>query len=169
MDIQTGRKFLEESNGRAAAVRDRINHCLAQMTDDDIWWVPAQGSNPVGVMLQHLVGNLRQWIISGVGGEADIRDRPREFRVEEKIPKARLQALFNETLDRVSETLVKADPSQLLKVRTVQGSEQSILSTIYSAISHLDYHAGQISYVVKMRRGESYKEFWRPRTKAEGA
>jgi hypothetical protein len=32
-------------------------------------------SNPI----LHLCGNLRQWIVAGVGGEADIRQRPKEF------------------------------------------------------------------------------------------
>ena len=89
-EIATG--FIEESKNRANTARDRINHCLDQLQDDDLWWIPGEGCNCIGVIMpltlpsQHLLGNLRQWIISGVGGDADIRRRPREFVIEERTP-----------------------------------------------------------------------------------
>ena len=48
--------------------RGKMDHCLAQLADEDIWWTPQEGSNSIGVIIQHLTGNLRQWVISGVGG-----------------------------------------------------------------------------------------------------
>jgi len=35
--------------------------------------------NTVGNLVLHLQGNVGQWIIHGIGGAPDIRDRPVEF------------------------------------------------------------------------------------------
>jgi uncharacterized protein DUF1572 len=169
MNPEIGEAFLEESRNRVIKARERINHCLGQLENDDIWWTPEEGSNSIGVILQHLMGNLRQWIISGVGGEPDIRDRPREFRVEEKTPGAVLQRQFNNILDQVNTTYSRLDPQQLLNKRKIQGFDESVLSAIYQTMTHLELHAGQIAYITKIKKGSSYKESWKPATKEQGA
>jgi uncharacterized protein DUF1572 len=169
MNPEFGVAFLEESRNRASKARERINFCLGQVENDDIWWTPGEGSNSIGVILQHLMGNLRQWIISGVGGEPDVRDRPREFRVEEKTPKAVLQEQFNNILDQVDRTYSRMDPLQLLKRRKIQGFDESVLSAIYQTMTHLELHAGQITYITKMKKGNAYEVSWKPVTKEQGA
>ncbi|MEX2120565.1 MAG: DUF664 domain-containing protein [Pirellulales bacterium] len=54
----------------------KIEHCLAQLTDEQVWWHSCESTNSIGNLLLHLAGNLRQWIVSGFGGAADVRDRP---------------------------------------------------------------------------------------------
>jgi len=36
---------------------------------------PNEQSNSIGNLLLHLSGNARQWIVGGIGGVADARDR----------------------------------------------------------------------------------------------
>lgn len=169
MNPEIGVAFLEESRNRAVKARERINHCLEQLENDDIWWSPGEGSNSIGVIIQHLMGNLRQWILSGVAGEPDIRDRPREFRVEQKTPKTVLHKQFNDILDQVDGTYTQVDPRQLLKKKRIQGFDESVLSAIYQTMTHLELHAGQISYITKIRKGNAYEESWKPTTKEQGA
>src|SRR6266542_5100625 len=57
----------------------RITRCLRLLSDAEVWWRPNRASNSVGNLVLHLSGNVRQWIISGMGGAPDIRDRDREF------------------------------------------------------------------------------------------
>src|SRR6185312_10301828 len=75
-----GQAFLDHS--RQFLLRDflpKIAACANKLSDDDIWWRPNDTSNSIGNLLLHLSGNVRQWIVSGVGGAPDARDRPREF------------------------------------------------------------------------------------------
>ena len=44
-----------------------------------LWWRANGQSNSVGNLLLHLNGNIRQWIVRGVGGAAGSRDRAAEF------------------------------------------------------------------------------------------
>ena len=169
MNIQIGDAFIEESKNCVNTVRGRINHCLDQLGDEDIWWAPDKGGNCIGVIVQHLLGNLRQWIISGVGGATDVRDRPREFRVGEKSPKAALQRQLNEILDAVIETYSSLPAAQLLEMRRIQGYDESVLGAIYGTMTHLELHAGQIVWITRMRRGGAYEEWCKPATKEQGA
>src|SRR5258706_7118807 len=76
-----GRRFL----GRAAgSLRDealpRIKEAVALLSDEEIWQRDGgSASNSIGNLLLHLAGNLRQHIVSGLGGASDARNRPAEF------------------------------------------------------------------------------------------
>ena len=65
----------------------RIVGCLEQLSDDEIWWRPNEASNSIGNLVLHICGNMRQWIISGLGGAEDLRQRDKEF--DERGPVAR--------------------------------------------------------------------------------
>ena len=51
------------------------------LSEEEIWWRSNDASNSVGNLVLHLDGNVRQWIISGLGGEADRRERERWERL----------------------------------------------------------------------------------------
>ena len=79
--MTASRNQIAQSVGQAAAneLADafaKIKHCLDQLSDEQVWWRPKPSLNSVGNMILHLCGNLRQWIMCGVGGAADDRDRP---------------------------------------------------------------------------------------------
>src|SRR5687768_14422852 len=81
--------------GRAAAVElgsalERIKHCLDQLSDAQVWWRPAPDMNSVGNLLLHLCGNVQQWLVVGLGGGVDQRNRPAEFAAQGPIPRAEL-------------------------------------------------------------------------------
>ena len=58
--------FMARSKYQIDHARDKINHCLDQLRTEDVWWTPRDGCNPIGVIIQHLMGNLRQWAIEDV-------------------------------------------------------------------------------------------------------
>src|SRR5579872_2141789 len=53
--------------------------CLKQLSREQIGWRPNGACNSVGNLVLHLTGNIRQWIISGLGGAPDHRQRDLEF------------------------------------------------------------------------------------------
>src|SRR5947209_1213686 len=66
---------------------DKIKHCVKQLDHVALWWRPTPKQNSVANLMLHLAGNIRQWIVSGVGGAPDVRDRPREFAERAGRPK----------------------------------------------------------------------------------
>jgi hypothetical protein len=77
------------ANSQQIIVKNNLPHiveCLQQLSEDEIWWRPNSASNSAGNLVLHLCGNVRQWIISGLGGEEDKRERDREFAERGPIP-----------------------------------------------------------------------------------
>ena len=165
---EVAQAFMSSSQHQLDHARRNINHCFDQPGTDDLWWTPRAGCNPIGVIIQHLRGNLRQWAISGIGGEPDVRDRPTEFRVSGRVDKADLQAQFNRMLDRVAEVYSTLDAAEILDGKRIQGFDTTVLDAIYDTMCHLKLHTGQVLYLTRMRLGEAYRESWSPATAEQG-
>ncbi len=160
--------FMARSRHQIDHARDKINHCLDQLTTEDVWWTARDGCNPVGVIIQHLMGNLRQWAFSAMGGEPDVRDRPSEFQIVERVPKDDLQAEFNGVLDRVREIYSRISVSDLLAPKRIQGFDTMTLDAIYETVCHLELHTGQVLFLTRLRLGDAYVESWKPATREQG-
>src|SRR5688572_29652587 len=61
----------------------KIQRCLDVLPPDALWRRANADSNSIGNLLLHLSGNVRQWIVSGVGGAPDLRRRSAEFEATE--------------------------------------------------------------------------------------
>jgi Protein of unknown function (DUF1572) len=57
----------------------RTNHCLGQLTDEQVWRQSHPAMSSIGNLILHMCGNLRQSIVAGLGAGTDTRNRPAEF------------------------------------------------------------------------------------------
>jgi uncharacterized damage-inducible protein DinB len=127
----------------------RIRKCLAHLSQEEIWRRPNAEVVSVGNLILHLCGNVRQNIVSGLGGAPDTRVRDREFSETGPIPAAELLARLDETMADVDRALDRLDPESLLAIRSVQGFQENAVSILVHVIEHFSYHVGQITYYVK--------------------
>ena len=128
----------------------KIERSLALLNEEQIWWRSNPQSNSVGNLLLHLSGNVRQWIIVGLGGATDTRDRDAEFAQRNAIPRDELIGRLKQTLHEADETLAALDPERLLEKVRIQGLEVSVLEAILHVVEHFSMHAGQIIYITKL-------------------
>lgn len=131
----------------------KIRLCLDSLNDEQIWWRANAQSNSIGNLVLHLCGNVRQWIVSGLGNGSDQRDRDSEFEQQEVIPKSELSALLVETLTEVDDVLRDFDSTQLLRDYQIQGSNVLALEAIFHVTEHFSMHTGQIIMLTKMMAG----------------
>ena len=101
----------------------------------------------------HLSGNVRQWIVSGLGAATDSRDRDSEFAQRGKIPRAELFAGLKRTVEEAVAVLARLDPDALLEKRRIQGLEVSMLEAVLHVVEHFSMHTGQIIMLSKMYVG----------------
>ena len=134
--------------------RPRVLACLAKLNDEQIWRRPNERSNSAGNLVLHLCGNLRQWVVHGLGGAADIRERDAEFAQRGPIPSTELAERFSRTMDEVDRVLDRLDSADLLTPRRVQGFDETGVSVLVHATEHLSYHTGQITYITKAATDE---------------
>jgi uncharacterized damage-inducible protein DinB len=154
-DARTARAFLEES--RRLLTEDhlpRIERCASLLSDDELWWRPSPGSNSVGNLVLHLAGNLRQWVVSGIGGEPDRRRRQAEFDERGPLPAGEALAALRSSVTDADRVLAAATPESLLREAAVQGLRVTGLTAVYHAVEHFSMHTGQIILLTKMRKGD---------------
>ena len=74
--MEIGRAFIQRSLAYLVGEYfPKIRRCVEGLTDEDIWWRPNPASNSIGNLILHLAGNVRQWVVSGIGGAPDERKR----------------------------------------------------------------------------------------------
>jgi uncharacterized damage-inducible protein DinB len=133
---------------------DRIDKCLARLTDDQVWLREHESENAVGNLLLHLGGNIRQWIISGVGGTPDTRDRDSEFNAHGGPSKSELFGALRNTVEDACKVIQPLTTDRLTTIVHVQKYDVSVLEAIYHVVEHFAQHTGQIIFATKMLTGE---------------
>jgi uncharacterized damage-inducible protein DinB len=130
----------------------KIRRCLDELSETDVWWRPHEATNSVGNLLLHLAGNVRQWVISSLGGATDRRQRPQEFAERTPISKEELWAGLEKTIREADAILADFPRDRLLEKRFIQKYETNVLQAVFHVVEHFSYHTGQIVYVTKSRR-----------------
>ena len=128
----------------------KIERCVERLTTEQIWWRANPESNSIGNLLLHLSGNARQWIVCGLGGEVDRRQRQTEFDEREEIPVAELLGKLRTTVTDVSAVLARFDSSRLLDEYPIQGTQATALAAIFHVTEHFSMHTGQIILLTKL-------------------
>ena len=135
----------------------KIQLAIEPLSDDAIWWRANEASNSIGNLMLHLAGNIRQWIVSGVGGAADVRQRSTEFRARGGKDKTALLAHLTAAMGDVDAVLAKLSPDELLSERQIQGRSVSVFEAVYHVVEHFSTHTGQIVLLAKIHVGEKVK------------
>jgi uncharacterized damage-inducible protein DinB len=132
----------------------RTRAAVERLPETDVWWRPNESSNSVGNLVLHLAGNVRQWIVSGIGGANDERRRQEEFDRREPLPAQELVVLLTATVEEAAAVLGSLDESRLLETVHVQGRTVTVMEAIYHVVEHFSMHTGQIVYIAKLRTGD---------------
>lgn len=127
----------------------RLRACVESLSEEEIWWRPNQNCNSVGNLLLHLDGNLRQWIIAGVGGKPDIRLRDEEFAAREGKSGRELLATLEKTLAEACREILKVPVNKLQQARKIQVYQVTILQAVFHVVEHFSHHLGQVIYLTK--------------------
>lgn len=146
----------------------RINHVMMQIDDRQLWHRPSRNSNSIGIILQHLIGNLDQWVGEAVGGKAYQRHRAEEFRERVQRSRGEMTASLTQLHEEIQGILSRTSPESLVMDRRIQGFDETVMSALLAAMMHLEYHTGQIMYVGKMMLDDRYREYWHPATPEQG-
>src|SRR5262249_16028163 len=83
----------------------KLQHCVNQLSSEQVWWREQESQNMVVNLILHLTGNLRQWIVAGLGGAADTRDRPREFAERAPMDKSELLRQLSQVVQSAIDVL----------------------------------------------------------------
>ena len=144
--------FIEQAVLRMDEYLVKIEKCLDELEEKDIWLRPNESTNCIGNQILHLCGNITQYIIAGLGKEKDLRDRDREFNTRGGISKPELYDKLFRVVEEAKEVIINLDQDAFRKIRSVQGFELSGIGIVLHVVEHFSYHTGQIVMWTKMIR-----------------
>ncbi len=135
----------------------KIRLAVSPLEHGVVWWRANESSNSIGNLLVHLAGNIRQWIVGGVGGQDVPRDRASEFSMRDGDDAERLIVNLETVTREADRVLAGLDPNHLDREVVIQGRSTTILAAVYHVVEHFSMHTGQILLIAKMHAPGSVK------------
>jgi uncharacterized damage-inducible protein DinB len=150
MDEQITALFCSASTKRLQQFCDRISQCVERLTDDQVWARGSENENAIGNLMLHLAGNVRQWILSGVGGQPDHRQRDTEFSTRGDVNTQQMVARLRDTVNEACTVIEGLTAQQMMERLSIQKYDVSVLEAIYHVVEHFAQHTAQIVFATKM-------------------
>src|SRR5947199_7670633 len=125
MADELDRVFLDYSTKKLRQLAERIETCLGKLNSGQIWARGSENENAVGNLVLHLCGNVRQWIVAGVGGAPDVRQRDAEFAARGDVPAAELSDRLRAAVGDATAVLDHVTAGRLAERIVVQKYEMS--------------------------------------------
>lgn len=156
--------FLESSIKRLQYYKELGDKTFIRLTDSDFYFCPAADCNSIGVIIQHLHGNMvSRWTdFLTTDGEKPSRERDQEF-VEHSLTKARLLVLWEIGWDCFLTALKNLDNNDLEKIIEIRSEPMTVVDAINRQLAHYPYHVGQIVYIARMIKKEDWESLSIPR------
>ena len=132
----------------------RIEKCLVELSEAEVWQRPNPALNSIGNLILHLCGNITQYAVSSLGSAPDTRDRDAEFAASGGFSKTELLEKLRQTVANAVDSIRNADASELMRVRLVQGFEMSGIGIMVHVCEHYSYHTGQIAFWTKLLKNK---------------
>ena len=146
--------FLTSAADKLAENLDRIDTCLTELPPASVWARDSEHENAVGNLLLHLEGNVRQWILSGIGAKSDQRDRPSEFSARTGANASVLFAQLRGTIGEAVALIRSLPHPRLTETVCIQGFDTTVLSAIFHVVEHFSGHTYQIILLTKRFTGK---------------
>ncbi len=145
--------FTAYATGRLDDCLANIERCVGLLTVEQTWQRPNDVSNSVGNLVLHLTGNVRQWVIAGIGGEPFQRDRPAEFAERGPLPQAQILAGLRDVVVRADQVIAGLSAADLEQEYSIQGRTVTGIAAVFHVVEHFSLHTGQIVSMTKLFTG----------------
>ncbi len=136
----------------ATKLRDhfaQIRRCTSLLGEEQAWLRPNASSNSTANLLLHLAGNVRQWIVGGIGGRPVERDRQAEFDRDGGATRQELIAALGSVVDEACAVLAGMDGADLLRHYRIQAYDVTGIAAVMHVVEHFSFHTGQIVTATK--------------------
>jgi uncharacterized damage-inducible protein DinB len=143
-------EFIKISSATLHQLSGRIEACVAKLTPEQVWARGGDQQNAIGNLILHLSGNVRQWILSAVGGAEDVRQRDAEFAAPDELDPAVLIARLRVVVTEAEAVIRGLSAQQLLERVAVQGYDVTKMEAVFHVVEHFSGHTFQIIFATKL-------------------
>ena len=153
--MDTGTEFLRFVTVEFTKAREYAERAVEQMPAGDLAWRPDERGNSVSMLMRHLGGNLRSRFTDFLttDGEKPDRDRDSEFR-NDVDDKDAVLAKWSAGWACLDHALADLGPADLHRTITIRGEPHTVLQALLRAVTHTNYHVGQIVDLARTRTAD---------------
>ena len=131
---------------------------LAQLDDAELAIPAPNGGNSTVTLVLHIGGNLSSRFTDFLtsDGEKPWRHRDDEF-VQRTVPRSELLQTWEDGWNAVFAALDQVTDDRLWAAVTIRGQSFEVHDALHRALAHIAYHVGQLVFLAKSIRGDSWK------------
>jgi hypothetical protein len=156
--------YKESVLNRMFALRELGDKTFDQLSEEQLNYFPAEGSNSIAVIVRHIHGNLLSRFTNFLeeDGEKHWRDRDAEF-ADGIFGKSYLLGLWDDAWACPLRAIHALNDADLERTVTIRGEPHSVVDALNRNLAHLAYHVGQIVYLGKVMRAGAWQNLSVPR------
>ncbi len=170
MNASLGQTYLQSVNQRMQTYKELADKTFAQLDEKDFHFSPNEQSNSIAIIIQHMSGNmLSRWTnFLTEDGEKTWRERDREFNDDPRfLTREQLIGYWEQGWACLFGSLRSLDEEDLLKTVTIRSEPLTVVDAINRQLAHYPHHVGQILYVGKIIKGNTWKNLSIPKGQSE--
>ena len=151
------RTFVTYAVQRMRRSLSELERCVQQLSEAQMQVRGGEHENSVVNLLLHMEGNLRQWVLHGVGEQPDVRTRDAEFALDAPQHGSDAMARLRSAIEESCAVIEATTAERLMQVTDPQPTgiyrHCKVLEAIAKAFGHLEHHTGQVILLTKQRVG----------------
>lgn len=157
-------EFLDSAIKRFESYKVLGEKTFAQLNNEQMLRQPNDASNSIGVIIQHLHGNmLSRWTnFLSEDGEKTWRKRDDEFEAHH-LSKDQLLQLWQDGWQTLFDTLHSLKEGDLEKTITIRSEPLIVVDAINRQLAHYSYHVGQIVYLGRWMKDAEWQSLSIPK------
>ena len=161
-------EYLKAIQRRFKSVKSLGDKTIQQLSNDDIHWTLNDSSNNVAVIVKHVSGNMvSRWSdFLTSDGEKPNRNREQEFE-DTLSSKQELLITWEKGWAILFDALSNLGSQDLLTTVYIRGESHTVLEAIERQLAHYAYHIGQLVFIGKQIKGESWGSLSIPKGQSE--
>src|SRR5204862_4944352 len=158
------RDFLLNSIQEFQKLKKLADKAMAQLEPRDYHWQPDNESNSIAIIIKHLSGNmLSRWTdFLTTDGEKPNRHRDNEF-IDDVDSVGGLMSAWERGWDCLFNALSALREDDLLKTINIRNEPHTVIKAILRQLAHYGNHVGQIVWVAKHLKSDSWQTLSMPR------
>jgi len=157
MPEEPARRVLSSIQGEFLRYEALGRKAVAQLSDEQLHEERGPTGNTITTLVWHVAGNLESRFTDFLDsdGEKAWRDRESEF-VKRVVARPELTEKWEKGWSVLFTALDGLDDERLAATVSIRGVALSVLEALHRSLGHVSYHVGQIVFLAKSLRGESW-------------
>lgn len=159
-----GKEYINTVTRRLKYYKDLGDKTFEQLSESDFHYQPNAASNSIAIIIQHMHGNMMsRWTnFMTEDGEKEWRQRDEEFEMY-NYDRRKLINLWEEGWKCFFDALGSLNKKDLRKKIHIRQEPLTVMDAINRQLAHYPYHIGQIVYIGRMIKIETWKNLSIPK------